>query len=41
MPNPIGLSRVARHTADGLVLKVDGLDCLDGTQLLDIKPAVL
>ncbi|MBT5435501.1 MAG: SAM-dependent methyltransferase [Rhodospirillaceae bacterium] len=40
-PNPIGLSRVVLHAIDGLALEVDGLDCLDGTPLLDIKPAVL
>lgn len=39
-PNPIGLSTVrllARHAA---VLEVEGIDVLDGTPLLDIKPYV-
>lgn len=37
-PNPIGTAiavLVARH---GAVLEVRGLDCLDGTPLLDLKP---
>ena len=37
-PNPIGLSRVRLESIDGLVLSVRGLDCLDGTPLIDIKP---
>jgi tRNA-Thr(GGU) m(6)t(6)A37 methyltransferase TsaA len=38
-PNPIGLSVVAFDGfADPSTLKVRGLDCLDGTPLLDIKP---
>jgi tRNA (Thr-GGU) A37 N-methylase len=37
-PNPIGLSRVRLTRRDGLVLTVRGLDCLDGTPLIDIKP---
>ncbi|KUF11290.1 SAM-dependent methyltransferase [Pseudoponticoccus marisrubri] len=38
-PNPIGLSqvRLLRREGDALVLR--GLDCVDGTPLLDIKPA--
>lgn len=37
-PNPIGLSRVrlVRRAPEGLVVR--GLDCLNGTPLLDIKP---
>ena len=37
-PNPIGVSRVAlvRVEASGVVVK--GLDCLDKTPLIDIKP---
>jgi tRNA-Thr(GGU) m(6)t(6)A37 methyltransferase TsaA len=38
-PNPIGLSRVRLLGVDGAVLRMRGLDCLDGTPLLDIKPA--
>ncbi|WP_085790765.1 tRNA (N6-threonylcarbamoyladenosine(37)-N6)-methyltransferase TrmO [Roseivivax jejudonensis] len=37
-PNPIGLSRVRVVRRDGPRLVVRGLDCLDGTPLLDIKP---
>lgn len=37
-PNPIGTSIVGLVARDGPVLTVRGLDCLDGTPLLDIKP---
>lgn len=37
-PNPIGASLVVLVARDGPVLTVRGLDCLDGTPLLDIKP---
>lgn len=37
-PNPIGTSRVRLVSIDGPVLTVRGLDCLDGTPLVDIKP---
>ncbi len=37
-PNPIASSIVVVAEVDGLVLKVRGLDCLDGTALVDIKP---
>ena len=37
-PNPIGLSRVRLLARHGNVLEVRGLDCLDGTPLLDLKP---
>ena len=37
-PNPIGSSVVDLVGVDGAVLLVRGLDCLDGTPLLDIKP---
>jgi tRNA-Thr(GGU) m(6)t(6)A37 methyltransferase TsaA len=37
-PNPIGSSLVALTRIDGPTLIVRGLDCLDGTPLLDIKP---
>ena len=43
-PNPIGLSAVAQHglmeAAEGLTLRVSGVDLLDGTPVLDIKPYV-
>src|SRR5262245_32633266 len=37
-PNPIGTSIVGVVGRDGLVISVRGLDCLDGTPLLDLKP---
>ncbi|HYA48591.1 MAG TPA: tRNA (N6-threonylcarbamoyladenosine(37)-N6)-methyltransferase TrmO [Burkholderiales bacterium] len=37
-PNPLGLSVVRLIARDGPVLKVSGLDMIDGTPVLDIKP---
>ena len=37
-PNPIGTSMVRLVAIEGGTLIVRGLDCLDGTPLLDIKP---
>ncbi len=37
-PNPIALSRVRLVAVEDGVLLVRGLDCVDGTPLLDIKP---
>ena len=37
-PNPIAMSVVRLLRVDGNRLSVVGLDCLDGTPLLDIKP---
>ena len=37
-PNPIGTSIVELVKVEGPVLSVRGLDCLDGTPLLDLKP---
>ena len=37
-PNPIATSVVRLLERDGAKLSVVGLDCLDGTPLLDIKP---
>jgi tRNA-Thr(GGU) m(6)t(6)A37 methyltransferase TsaA len=37
-PNPIAMSVVKLLRVDGNTLSVVGLDCLDGTPLLDIKP---
>lgn len=37
-PNPIGTSLVKLERIEGSVLIVRGLDCLDETPLLDIKP---
>ena len=39
-PNPIGMSLVELTGIKGLVLSVSGLDLLDGTPLLDIKPYI-
>jgi tRNA (adenine37-N6)-methyltransferase len=39
-PNPIGLSSVRLTGIEHNVLKVQGIDVLDGTPLLDIKPYV-
>jgi tRNA-Thr(GGU) m(6)t(6)A37 methyltransferase TsaA len=37
-PNPIAMSVVRLVNVDGTRLSVIGLDCLDGTPLIDIKP---
>ena len=37
-PNPIGLTIVELRRRDGLALHVRGVDMLDGTPILDIKP---
>jgi tRNA (adenine37-N6)-methyltransferase len=39
-PNPIGLSVVRLHSVQGATLHVSGLDLLEGTPVLDIKPYV-
>ena len=39
-PNAIGLSIVRLLAVDGLQLKIEDVDILDGTPLLDIKPYV-
>ncbi len=39
-PNPIALTRVLVRARDHNRLSVTGLDCLNGTALLDIKPAI-
>jgi tRNA-Thr(GGU) m(6)t(6)A37 methyltransferase TsaA len=39
-PNPIGLSAVELVAVEGLSLRVRGIDLLDGTPILDIKPYV-
>lgn len=39
-PNPIGLSVVQLERIEGRILHVQGIDVLDGTPLLDIKPYV-
>lgn len=37
-PNPIASSVVELVAVEGSTLKVRGLDCLDGTPLIDLKP---
>lgn len=39
-PNPIGLSVVRLLQREGNVLRIENVDVLDGTPLLDIKPYV-
>jgi tRNA-Thr(GGU) m(6)t(6)A37 methyltransferase TsaA len=39
-PNPIGLSIVEVLTVDGNRIEVKGIDMLDGTPILDIKPHI-
>ncbi|HHT9124747.1 MAG TPA: tRNA (N6-threonylcarbamoyladenosine(37)-N6)-methyltransferase TrmO [Candidatus Brocadiia bacterium] len=39
-PNPIGISIVKLIKIEGHTLHVEGLDIVDGTPLLDIKPCV-
>jgi tRNA-Thr(GGU) m(6)t(6)A37 methyltransferase TsaA len=39
-PNPIGLSVVRLLNVEGATLRVSGLDLLDGTPVLDVKPYV-
>jgi tRNA-Thr(GGU) m(6)t(6)A37 methyltransferase TsaA len=37
-PNPIASALVELLSIDGTRLRVRGLDCLDGTPLIDLKP---
>jgi len=39
-PNPIGMSSVQLLSVESLTLRVAGVDMLDGTPLLDIKPYI-
>ena len=39
-PNPIGLSVVRLEAVEGLRLKVRGVDMLDGSPVLDLKPYI-
>ncbi len=39
-PNPIGLSVVGVESVDGSEVTVSGIDVVDGTPLLDVKPFV-
>lgn len=39
-PNPIGLSVVSIDKLDGNIIYISGVDIVDGTPLLDIKPYI-
>ena len=39
-PNPIGLHRVTVLAVDGPRLRVQGLEALDGTPIVDVKPVL-
>jgi len=39
-PNPIGLHRTKVVAVDGLRVHVDALEAVDGTPILDVKPAL-
>lgn len=39
-PNPIGISLVRLESRNGHILNIKGLDMLDGSPVLDIKPYV-
>lgn len=39
-PNPIGAAVLPIESVDEGVITVKGLDCLDNTPLIDIKPAI-
>lgn len=39
-PNPIGLHRVRVLDVDGRRLRVDALEAIDGTPVLDVKPVL-
>lgn len=39
-PNPIGLHRVEILDVDGVRMKVRNLEAVDGTPILDVKPAL-
>ncbi|HYG96435.1 MAG TPA: tRNA (N6-threonylcarbamoyladenosine(37)-N6)-methyltransferase TrmO [Solirubrobacterales bacterium] len=39
-PNPIGLHRVRVVAVDGATLRVESLEAIDGTPVLDVKPVL-
>jgi tRNA-Thr(GGU) m(6)t(6)A37 methyltransferase TsaA len=39
-PNPIGLHRVRVDSIEGVRIRVDGLEAVDGTPVLDLKPVL-
>lgn len=40
-PNPLGMAVVTIEAIEEGAIRVRGLDCLNGTPLVDIKPAIL
>jgi len=39
-PNPIGLHRVTIQSIEGTTIKVNNMEAVDGTPILDVKPAL-
>ena len=39
-PNPVGLHRARVTAVDGLRVRVDALEALDGTPVIDVKPVL-
>lgn len=39
-PNPVGLHRVRVAEVDGLRVRVHGLEAIDGTPIVDVKPVL-
>ena len=39
-PNPVGLHRARIVARDGLQIEVDALEAIDGTPVVDVKPAI-
>ena len=39
-PNPVGIATVRLLERQGNILKVEGLDAIDGTPIIDIKPYI-
>jgi len=39
-PNPIGLHRARIMARAGLLIEVDALEAIDGTPVVDVKPAI-
>ena len=39
-PNPIGLHRACIVARDGLRIEVDAMEAIDGTPVVDVKPAI-
>jgi tRNA-Thr(GGU) m(6)t(6)A37 methyltransferase TsaA len=39
-PNPVGLHRVTILELDGTRMRVSGLEAIDGTPVVDVKPAL-